>query len=108
MHSHVPLFVRVTLVFLAFSAGLASLVLSVPPAPAQGLVSSDLYRFRSVEEVALLPDNRLIAYTVTMRDRPGRPYSQVWIMDPATQKTVRLGAERRRLRTPSGHRTAGG
>ena len=52
MHSHLPLFVRVTVVFLAFSAGLASLVLSVPPAHAQGLVSSDLYRFRSVGAVA--------------------------------------------------------
>jgi dipeptidyl aminopeptidase/acylaminoacyl peptidase len=61
---------------------------------AQGLSSSDLSRLRSVGSVELSPDGRRIAYTVTMRDRPGRPYGQLWIMDVASQKSVRLGAEK--------------
>ncbi len=61
---------------------------------AQGLTSSDLLRLRSVGSVELSPDGRRIAYSVTMRDRPGRPYGQLWIMDLATQKSVRVGAEK--------------
>jgi dipeptidyl aminopeptidase/acylaminoacyl peptidase len=36
-------------------------------------------------------DSRHIAYSVIMRDRPGRPYSQIWIMDVASEKSVRIG-----------------
>src|SRR3977135_826120 len=61
---------------------------------AQGLSSSDLSRLRSVGSVELSPDGRRIAYTVTMRDRPGPPYGQLWIMDDATQKSVRVGGEK--------------
>jgi len=60
----------------------------------QGLSSSDLSRFRSVGTVAISPDGQRIAYTVTMRDRPGRPYGQLWIMEIATQKSVRVGGEK--------------
>jgi dipeptidyl aminopeptidase/acylaminoacyl peptidase len=61
---------------------------------AQGLSSSDLSRLRSVGSVELSPDGRRIAYTVIMRDRPGRPYGQLWIMDVAAQKSVRVGGEK--------------
>jgi dipeptidyl aminopeptidase/acylaminoacyl peptidase len=61
---------------------------------AQGLRSQDLYRFRSVSDVQLSPDERHLAYTVAMNDRPGRPYSQIWIMDLASQKSSRLGGEK--------------
>jgi len=61
---------------------------------AQGLRSQDLFRFRSVSDVQFSPDERHIAYTVLMNERPGRPYSQIWIMDVATQKSVRLGGEK--------------
>src|SRR5260370_9347153 len=61
---------------------------------AQGLASSDLSRLRSVGSVELSPDGRRIAYTVTMRDRPGRPYGQLWIMDVAALKSVRVGGEK--------------
>src|SRR5579885_815697 len=64
------------------------------PVRGQGLVSSDLSLFRSVGAVALSPDGRRIAYTITMRDRPGRPYSQLWIMDLATQNSSRVGGEK--------------
>ena len=62
--------------------------------PAQGLVSSDLSRLRSVGSVALSPDGHRIAYTITMRDRPGRPYGQLWILDLGTQKSSRVGGEK--------------
>ena len=69
----------------------------LPIAPfsrAQGLTSSDLSSLRSVGSVELSPDGRRIAYTVTMRDRPGRPYVQLWIMDLAAQKSARVGGEK--------------
>jgi len=61
---------------------------------AQGLRSSDLSRLRSVGAVELSPDAQRIAYTIIMRDRPGRPYSQLWIMELATQKSLRIGGEK--------------
>ncbi len=63
-------------------------------ANAQLLASSDLSRLRSVGGVALSPDNRYVAYTVAMRDRPGRPYGQLWVMDLSTEKSVRLGGDK--------------
>ena len=59
-----------------------------------GLQSQDLYRFRSVSEVEFSPDGRHIAYAVTMNDRPGRPYTQIWVMDPVTQRSARIGTEK--------------
>jgi hypothetical protein len=70
------------------------LLIMTPFGGAQGLNSSDLSRLRSVGSVELSADGRRIAYTVTMRDRPGRPYGQLWIMDVATQKSVRVGGEK--------------
>src|SRR5260370_1253262 len=70
------------------------LLMMTPLGGAQGLKSSDLSRLRSVGSVELSPDGRRIAYTVIMRDRPGRPYGQLWIMDVATQKSVRVGGEK--------------
>ncbi|MFZ1139065.1 MAG: S9 family peptidase [Candidatus Sulfotelmatobacter sp.] len=64
------------------------------PAGAQLLTSSDLSRLRSVGGVALSPDNQHIAYTITMRDRPGRPYGQLWVMDLSTEKSIRLGGDK--------------
>src|SRR6202140_4927615 len=64
------------------------------PACAQFLTSSDLSRLRSIGSVALSPDNHFIAYTITMRDRPGRPYGQLWVMDLSTEKSVRLGGDK--------------
>ena len=67
---------------------------SAPFGRAQGLTSSDLSRLRSVGRVELSPDGHRIAYSVTMRDRPGRPWGQLWIMDVSTQKSVRVGSEK--------------
>jgi len=63
-------------------------------AQAQGLTSSDLSRFRSVGDAVLSPDSRRIAYTVILYDGPGRPAPQLWIMDLATQKPIRVGGEK--------------
>jgi dipeptidyl aminopeptidase/acylaminoacyl peptidase len=60
----------------------------------QGFVSSDLSRLRSVGGVAASPDGKRVVYTVVMRDRPGRPYGQLWIMDLSTQKSVRVGGDK--------------
>src|SRR5438309_487756 len=70
------------------------LIRLVPSAAAQGLASGDLSRLRSVGSAELSPDGRRIAYSMVMRDRPGRLYGQLWIMDLATQKSVRVGSEK--------------
>jgi len=77
--------------FLLWTVGLGVLT---PSSGAQGLLSSDLSRLRSVGSVELSPDGRRIAYSVTMRDRPGRPYGQLWTMDVSTHKSVRVGGEK--------------
>src|ERR1700678_887320 len=72
----------------------ASLLPGTTPVCAQGLASGDLSRLRSVDGVALSPNGRSVAYTITLRDRPGRPYSQLWVMDLSTAKSVRLGGDK--------------
>jgi dipeptidyl aminopeptidase/acylaminoacyl peptidase len=60
---------------------------------AEVLRSSDLSRLRNVGAAVISPDGRSIAYTVVMRDLPGRPYPQLWVMELGTLKSVRLGGE---------------
>src|SRR5467141_97824 len=67
---------------------------AVHSSAAQGLASADLSRLRSVGNVAVSPDGHRVAYTIVMRDRPGRPYGQLWLMDINTQKSVRVGGEK--------------
>jgi dipeptidyl aminopeptidase/acylaminoacyl peptidase len=81
-------------------AVVVSFALSPSIIRAQGLSSRDLSSFRSIGSVVLSPDGRHIAYTVTMRDRPGRPYGQLWIMDVANQKSVRVGGEKNTAGSP--------
>ena len=93
-----------SLPILAFRASIAVMVglAGWPPAPvlAQqegspfGVQAGDVYTFLAVADVQLSPDGRTVAYTVQQRDRPGRPYTQVWLQDVAS------GA--RRSLTPSG------
>jgi len=49
---------------------------------------------RSVGAVALSPDSTRIAYAIENRDRPGRPYSQVWIIEIASGERWRLAGEK--------------
>ena len=60
-------------------------------AHSSGWTSDDLYRLRSVGDVQISPDGRRIAYTVGNHDRPGRPYSQLWVTDLESGKSVRFG-----------------
>jgi dipeptidyl aminopeptidase/acylaminoacyl peptidase len=76
------------LLSLAAGLGLA------PLGNAQGIASSDLSRFRFVGEAVFSPDSHRLAYTVILYDRPGRPAPQLWIMDLATQKPIRVGGEK--------------
>jgi dipeptidyl aminopeptidase/acylaminoacyl peptidase len=64
------------------------------PVWAQSLTSSDLSRLRSVGSAAISPDGHYVAYTIAMRDQPGRPYGQLWVMDVSTAKSVRLGGDK--------------
>src|ERR1019366_625740 len=87
-------FIDATLFRLAILAVILGNMVLAPLCRAQGLVSSDLYKFRAVGTVSISPDNHHIAYTVVMHDRPGRPYSQVWIMDLSSGKSARVGGEK--------------
>src|SRR5579859_1944445 len=87
------------LAYLRLSCFLFCLLVILTASPggnAQGLASSDLSKLRSVGPVALSPDGWHLAYSVAMRDEPGRPYGQLWIMDVTTQKSVRLGGDKDR------------
>jgi dipeptidyl aminopeptidase/acylaminoacyl peptidase len=96
---------RQVLRFVLFRSLAASLLLLIvlalsPRELAQGLATSDLPKLRSVGAVALSPDGRHLAYTVTMFDEPGRPYGQLWIMDLTTQKSIRIGSDKDRGGSP--------
>ena len=58
-----------------------------------GLQSSDLYKLRSVNDVQFAPDGSHIAYTVENNGQNGRPYSQLWIMNVAEGKSIRIGSD---------------
>jgi dipeptidyl aminopeptidase/acylaminoacyl peptidase len=71
------------------------------PAPSTSklLQPSDVYHLRSIGDVQLSPDGAHIAYTVVQNDRPGRPYSQIWIVDSASRQPARLGSPAGRAST---------
>ena len=66
---------------------------AVANAQGNGLVASDYQKLRSVGQAEISPDGKLIAYTIVRYDRPGRPWGQLWVMDVASRKSVRIGAE---------------
>ena len=51
-------------------------------------------------DVQVSRDGTRVAYTVTSNDAPGRPYSQLWIMDLASGRTMRVGDEQSRGSSP--------
>lgn len=58
------------------------------------LQSSDLFKLRSVTDVQVSPDGTRVAYVVQnndLRGKPQRPYSQIWVLNLATRRHVRLG-----------------
>ncbi len=59
-------------------------------ANANTFAAPDLSRLRSVSDIRFAPDGRRSAYTVQNNDKPGRPYSQLWILTVADGKSARL------------------
>jgi dipeptidyl aminopeptidase/acylaminoacyl peptidase len=80
-----------TLQKIFLTAGLLAITLATDAqTPSAGLQSRDLYQLRSVGDVQFSPDGSRIAYSVTNNDRPGSPYSQLWLMDTASGKTTQV------------------
>jgi dipeptidyl aminopeptidase/acylaminoacyl peptidase len=65
-----------------------------------GLTPEDLLRLRAVGEVALSPDGRRVAYTVTNQDGPRRPYSQTFILTLDGGATVSLSVGKESSSSP--------
>src|SRR5262249_17298045 len=63
-----------------------------PPSKGETLAATDLYHLRSVGDVHVAPDGSRVSYSVVNNDHPGRPYSQVWIVDLASRQSTRLGS----------------
>jgi dipeptidyl aminopeptidase/acylaminoacyl peptidase len=77
---------------------LCVLVASIPAGVCRGQIAGglqpeDLQRMRAVAQAEVSPDGKFIAYTVLRNDHPGRPSPQLWVMDVAAGKSVRIGAE---------------
>jgi dipeptidyl aminopeptidase/acylaminoacyl peptidase len=69
-----------------------ALLVSVPAFGQGGtLQSSDLFRLRSIGEVQFSPDGSRIVYSIVSNDAPGRPYSQLWVLNRADGKSIRIG-----------------
>lgn len=85
---------RSRMALLALTISIIALLMSEPAigtqAQTSGLQSNDIYQLRSVGDVQLSPDGSRIAYSVTSNDRPGSPYSQLWLMDVASGKTAQV------------------
>ena len=79
---------------LVITAGLFVSALTLVSAAAKtGLTSQDLYKLQSVGDVQASPDGTHVAYSVQSSDRPGRPYSRLWMMSLATRKSWRVGGD---------------
>src|SRR5215469_4547525 len=59
-----------------------------------GLKPQDLSQLQSIGEAQISPDATRVIYTVVHNDRPGAPYSQAWVMDISSGKSVRLGDDK--------------
>ena len=70
-----------------------------------GLDIEDINQLRSVGDVQFSPDGTRVAYSVTRRDRPGRPYSETWILTLATGESMKLEGSGARW-SPDGNRIA--
>lgn len=62
-------------------------------APERRFQPADLKALRAVQEVKVSPDGSSIAYSVSRSDGPGRPSSEVWLLNRATGRATRLGDE---------------
>src|SRR5690348_2989814 len=92
--------VAIFLMLLSMAMLCAGPVSAQGPTKATGFQPSDLSRFQSVGTVAFSPDGRRLAYSITYDDLPGRPFSQIWVMDISARQSRRLGGERESTSTP--------
>lgn len=60
-----------------------------------GLASQDLYSMVSVTDAQLSPDGLRVAYTTQLRDTPGRPSSELFILTLSTGEVVPVGEDGR-------------
>jgi dipeptidyl aminopeptidase/acylaminoacyl peptidase len=86
---------RIFLFVALLPAAFSLLSASALPVRAQsdGLQPADYQRLRAVGQATFSPDGKLLAYSVTRYDRPGRPWGQLYVMDLATGNSMRMGAE---------------
>ena len=84
---------------MAVSTAVAIAMQIATPAGAQsaGLQSSDLLKMRSVGDVQVSPDGTRAAYVVQNNDQPGRPYSQIWVVNLTDGQSIRFGGEPRTI-----------
>jgi dipeptidyl aminopeptidase/acylaminoacyl peptidase len=86
------------------AVGVCALVSVLAGAPCvsaqQRIQSADFLKLQSVGDVAFAPDGGRLAYTVQRNDAPGRPYSQLWILDAATGRPTRVGDDQSRGSSP--------
>ena len=71
-----------------------------------GWIAQDLAKLQSVGEAQISPDGSHIIYTVVHNDRPGTPYSEAWVMDVASGKSIKLGEANGARWSPDGKRIA--
>src|ERR1017187_8560212 len=75
----------------------ATVVVAIAPALAaqdsRGLASADLAKLRGLGDVHISPSGGQVAYAVTRNDKPGHPYSEIWIRDLSTGAATRLGRD---------------
>src|SRR3546814_9667077 len=62
-------------------------------AQSAGLSSADLHRLKAITGVEVSPDGAHVAYSVQHADGPGRPSTEVRIMDVATGQSIPPGSE---------------
>jgi dipeptidyl aminopeptidase/acylaminoacyl peptidase len=80
---------------------LVSVLAGAPCVSAQQRIqSADFLKLQSVGDVTFSPDGGRLAYTVQRNDAPGRPYSQLWILDVSTGRPMRVGDEQSRGSSP--------
>src|ERR1035437_4721221 len=73
--------------------GLLAFAPALAAQDARGLATADLAKLRGLGDVHIAPGGARIAYAVTRNDRPGHPYSEIWIRDIASGAATRLGRD---------------
>jgi len=73
--------------------GLLAFAPALAAQDARGLATADLAKLRGLGDVHIAPSGARIAYAVTRNDRPGHPYSEIWIRDVAGGAATRLGGD---------------